>query len=745
MTLPYKCRICSNPDLTPVIDLKTQVITSRWPTYGDWSTPATPVALALCRGCGLVQLMETTSAPELYEHDYGYRSGISNTMRQHLREYQTDILSRVACINPGDIIMDIGSNDSTMLQYYSPEYRRIGCDPTGSQFAQYYGQVELIPTYFTRDNFVAYAGSDAKCQIISSISMFYDLPDPVQFARDIYACLAHDGIWTCEQSYILSMLKTNSIDTICHEHIEYYGLAQVKRIADMSGFKIINVSFNDCNGGSFRVYFAKAESQRYEECTALIQSILADETAHKLSEPATYTAFMSRVDAQVSRLKQLLSWTKANNKRVYIYGASTKGNCLLQYADIKESDIPFAVERNLSKVGKMTSTGIPIISEETMRAEPPDYLLVLPWHFKEEILSRESAFLDAGGQFIFPLPVFTIVSKRPKVLITGASGMIARYVCQEYIADTDSGALVYAVSRQQQQQNQANPSGFQLNIQIPEYSYNNLAEIIQTIRPDILIHLAGVSSAAYSTANPLETLRANGMLTAQICDILFKLKAETGHMTSFFNAGSAEVYKGHVQFHVPEDCQDKQHIHPYSIAKAMGQDIVSWYNKTYGLPWTTGILFTIESPHKRPEFLLNKVAAYLRANDFSQPLCIGPLTSSRNILHASDCAKAIRLIMNMKYPQATYNICGLQEYVMSNLVESLMQSMNISFVHTINGYTLADGRPLILINQNQQSGFDSKETHITGAPDRLIGLGWIPKYTIKTILADCLAGPASTP
>ena len=424
------CRICKNNNLLDVITLGEQYITSRFPNYGDFSTPKTSIVLCMCQQCGLIQLRETTESSELYEYEYGYRSGISNTMRSHLKEYQEEICSKVS-LKEGDVIVDIGSNDSTMLQYYDNKVRRIGVDPTGSQFQQFYGEVELLPTYFNYENFTNRFGN-TKCKMVSSISMFYDLPDPVQFAKDIHSVLKEDGIWTCEQSYLLTMLRTNSIDTICHEHLEYYSLHQIKEIADRADFKIIDVKFNDCNGGSFRIYFAKRESTFYEEKTELVSRILKEEDEYGIMNPLLYTDFVQRCKSEVQYLKDFIDTANKNGKKVYVYGASTKGNCTLQYADLGEKDMKYAVERNPRKVGKMTSTGIEIISEETMRADPPDYLLVLPWHFREEILVREREFLEGGGQFIFPFPHFEIVGLKEKVLITGSEGMIANYVKKEF-------------------------------------------------------------------------------------------------------------------------------------------------------------------------------------------------------------------------------------------------------------------------------------------------------------------------
>jgi len=406
MTTLLECRLCKSASLTNVIDLGEQYITSRFPVHGDWSTPKTRMSLCRCNNCFLIQTSQTTTSADMYEHEYGYRSGISNTMRAHLKNYQQEILGKVN-LQPNDAVLDIGSNDSTMLQYYNTNLKRIGVDPTGSQFKQYYGAVELVPTYFTKSNFQEVYGN-LKCKVISSISMFYDLPDPVQFATDIHDILDDEGIWTCEQSYLLSMLETNSIDTICHEHLEYYAIRQIKDIADRAGFKIIDISFNDCNGGSSRVYFAKKSSQ-HKEATAALEAILDKEKAAGLNTPAAFTDFMVRVNIQVKKLTEFIESARKEGKETWVYGASTKGNCLLQYANLGESSLKYAVERNPQKIGKMTATGVPIIGEETMRESPPAYLLVLPWHFRTEIIERENAFLEKGGGLIFPFPEFTVV------------------------------------------------------------------------------------------------------------------------------------------------------------------------------------------------------------------------------------------------------------------------------------------------------------------------------------------------
>lgn len=723
ITYLTNCRICKNSNLLDVINLGEQSITSRFPVYGDFSTPKTTIVLCMCQECGLIQLRETTNSSELYEYEYGYRSGISNTMRSHLKEYQEEILSKVV-LNPGDTIVDIGSNDSTMLQYYSSELNRIGVDPTGKQFENYYGNVKLLPTYFNYENFTNNFGN-IKCKMVSSISMFYDLPDPVQFAKDIHSILETDGIWTCEQSYLLTMIRTNSIDTICHEHLEYYALHQVKNIADRAGFKIIDVKFNDCNGGSFRIYFAKQESNLYFENTELVNEILSSENKYGIMNPSIYSDFMTNCDTQVKYLKDFITNVNSNGKKVYIYGASTKGNCLLQYANIDESLIKYAVERNPNKVGKMTSTGIEIISEETMRESPPDYLLVLPWHFRKEIIERERVFLENGGQFIFPFPQFEIVGAKPKLLITGCDGMISHYVKTQF-----NDYNMYGISR-----STLNAEDKIVKFIFDMKNTSQLQDVLSIVKPDVIIHLASISSSKYALHNPIDTLYANGMLTAQICDIIHK----KGWNTKLFNASSSEIYKGHNDYEVQEDDHNMFHLHPYSIAKTMGHSIVEFYRNNYGLPFSNGVIFTTESPLKRNEFLLNKVAEHIRAwkNGNKITLRVGNLDSYRAILHAEDVAKAIQLIVSQEKGQ-NYIISNDNHHSMFDLVLKLYSIAEIEVERKHNILYEKESNLEVLVVENSIVGCESTPTNIRGESKKLKELGWIPTIDIDSILKELL-------
>ena len=404
-----KCRICGNTHLERVLDLGKQMLTGIFPCEKDLDITTGPLYLVKCIGgdevCGLLQLEHSYDLDEMYGENYGYRSGLNASMVSHLGNKVKKILDRVE-LNKGDLIIDIGSNDSTTLQAYpSSEMILVGIDPTGVKFSKYYpSHIQLIPDFFS-STLVNERFPGKKAKIITSFSMFYDLEDPIDFMQQVYDVLSDEGVWVFEQSYMPTMLETNSYDTVCHEHLEFYTLRQIKWMTDRVGFKIIDVEFNSINGGSFSVTVLK--TSKGIKLSSQVQKILDDECGKGLDTLIPYKEFAHRVAQAKHNLLTFIADSHAAKKTVAALGASTKGNVLLQYCGLTAKEIEFVGEVNAEKFGCYTpGTWIPIISEEELLAKEVDYLIVLPWHFKEFFIKNKKF---RKSKLVFPLPQIEVI------------------------------------------------------------------------------------------------------------------------------------------------------------------------------------------------------------------------------------------------------------------------------------------------------------------------------------------------
>jgi hypothetical protein len=404
-----KCRISGSSNLVSVLNLGHQALTGVFPKRGADPVPEGPLELVWCPESGLLQLKHSFLPTDLYGENYGYRSGLNESMVDHLSSKILG-LENLVHLNDGDVVLDIGSNDGTSLgAYTNKKLRRIGIDPTGEKFKSFYQDgIELIADFFSADAFKKLCPRQAK--IVTSISMFYDLEDPIGFARQVASILADDGVWHLEQSYMPSMLRSTSYDTVCHEHLEYYSLATLIKILDAADLVPIQVITNAVNGGSFAVTACKRSSVQFKKDASVIDWMLDQEDRMGLTTPRPFREFEERVFRHRQDLIRLIKSLRADGKTILGYGASTKGNVLLQFCGLNAQDIPAIADVNEYKFGRLTpGTQIPIISESEARAIKPDYFLVLPWHFKSGIVHREKLFLQNGGRMIFPLPEIEII------------------------------------------------------------------------------------------------------------------------------------------------------------------------------------------------------------------------------------------------------------------------------------------------------------------------------------------------
>lgn len=399
------CRVCKSSNLTPVMTLGEQSLSGVFPEIGESDPIYGPLDLVYCNNCSLIQLKHSFPAELMYGDNYGYRSGLNQSMVDHLSRKANSLFDRY-CQKGSSTVLDIGSNDGTLLNSIASKAKKlVGIDPTSGKFREYYNpKIEVITDFFSAEK---YFEASINADLILSISMFYDLEDPISFAQQVESILTPEGVWHLEQSYAVTMIDATSYDTICHEHLEYYTVSSLEFILSKAGMKIIDVEINDINGGSIALTAAKKSSKHQPSEMA---NWIRRYEAKKLQDPLKILyEFSVATRNHRENLIDLLQTLKNDNKSVWGMGASTKGNVLLQYCGISTDFIEKIVEVNPYKFGRWTpSSHIPIVPESEMNLHRVDYALVLPWHFKSTMLARSGEFMRLGGKLIFPLPQITI-------------------------------------------------------------------------------------------------------------------------------------------------------------------------------------------------------------------------------------------------------------------------------------------------------------------------------------------------
>ncbi len=410
------CRICGSKKIINVIDLKKQFIQGSFikKGYPQPYKKKIPLMLVLCKNCLLLQTLYTVNKKTLYKN-YWYSSGINSTMRSHLKNLVIEAKSffkKKLKIN----VLDIGCNDGTLLSYYPKNFNCFGIDP--SQIIKKISSKKIfkINDFFPPKKETALTFR-SKFSLITSIAMFYDIDDPNKFVKEIKLSLKKNGIWIFELSYLVDMLRLNSFDTICHEHLEYYSFQTLKYLMETNGLKIFKVSRNNINGGSIRCFVTHIDNDKYEnqKYQREIKNLMNNEKKLRINNVLIYKKFYKNISNIKKKLRTLILAANNKSRKIYVLGASTKGNTILQFLDLKKNIIQLAVERNKQKIGaKIIGDNIKIISEKEALKNKPDYYLVLPWHFKSEIIKRESKFLKSGGKLIFPLPNVEVISYKNK-------------------------------------------------------------------------------------------------------------------------------------------------------------------------------------------------------------------------------------------------------------------------------------------------------------------------------------------
>jgi 2-polyprenyl-3-methyl-5-hydroxy-6-metoxy-1,4-benzoquinol methylase len=410
-----ECRICRSKTLKKIIDLNSQYIQG---SFIKKNSPRPylkkiPLQLVLCPKCTLVQLLHTTKKEILYKN-YWYESGINKTMKLHLSELVNTLYDLKKNETKKIRALDIGCNDGTLLNFYPRNVEKYGIDPSQITNKIDKKKINLIKDFFPLQK-KKFKKLKIKFDLITSIAMFYDLDKPNLFVKSIKKHLKNNGIWVFELSYLLDMLKLNSFDTICHEHLEYYSLSSLNFLMKSNGLKIFKVTKNKINGGSIRCFVTHEKNEIYDQKKFInsINKMFTIERKIKINSTKIYNNFYTKINKFKVTLQRIIKNIKKKNQTIYVLGASTKGNTILQFLDIDSKIIPYAIERNKEKIGAKTiGSNIQIISEQSIEKQQPDYKLVLPWHFKQEIINREKNFIKNNGKLIFPLPKIKIIDKK---------------------------------------------------------------------------------------------------------------------------------------------------------------------------------------------------------------------------------------------------------------------------------------------------------------------------------------------
>ncbi len=413
VTLHDRCRLCQGV-LDPVLDLGHLALPT-FPRPEDDPAPRVPLDLTTCRTCGLVQLRHTVSPDALFR-TYWYRSSTNEAMQAELTDIVRAALAAVD-VEANDPVIDIGANDGFLLSQYPlclPHRRpeRIAFEPAHNlkdacrRHAEQHWAEYFPPTGETRATHVLPVAWRRKVKVLTSIACFYDVEDPTAFVQAVDVLLAEDGVWIVQLQDLAQTVEATAFDCVCAEHLTYWSLASFEFLLARTDvdLHIVHAERRPINGGSLRLLIRRRHHTVDETVHTLAEQEAASITWQAL-ERFAWSAVVARTQIEAA----VHAATRAG-LTVDLYGPSTKAETLTQWVGLGPPRIRQAWERHPDKIGRLTAMGIPIVDEETGRADPPDLLLVGIWQFREGILRREADYLAGGGRLLFPLPVVDVVS-----------------------------------------------------------------------------------------------------------------------------------------------------------------------------------------------------------------------------------------------------------------------------------------------------------------------------------------------
>ena len=401
------CRNCKNTELFDLFSLGKISFTGRFPNTIRQNVPKAYLNVLMCKKCKLVQLDRNFDLNYLYGKSYGYRTGINKTMTDHVRKIVRKC-SALIKLKPKQYVLDIGSNDATLLNFYANDIIKVGVDPLVNKYKKFYKKINYKISNFFKIKDIEKIKIKKKFKIISALSVFYDLRDPNKFIKEIKKILDDKGVFVLEHVDLYYIIKNNIFDTICHEHLVFYSTKIIIEMMKNNDLKVFNHEYNEINGGSSRYYICHSKANF--KVSKNIKKVLLRENLQGIELKKTYKLFFTKILNEKIKLIKLIKKIKNEKQDIHGYGASTKGNVLLQFYNINNKVVNYIADRNPLKWNSFTpGTKIKIISESQSRKIKPHFYLVLPWHFKNEILIREKNIRKKGTKFIFPLPKVRVV------------------------------------------------------------------------------------------------------------------------------------------------------------------------------------------------------------------------------------------------------------------------------------------------------------------------------------------------
>jgi GDPmannose 4,6-dehydratase len=582
------CRVCGSNKLTSLFSLGDIYISTFVNNPGE-NIGKAPLELVWCENCKLVQLKHTAPQELMYSKHYWYHSGLNPVIINDLKEI-SEVAVKMVDLKEGDVVLDIGANDGTLLGFYPKGYLRIGCEPATNLINELKEKCEIaIDDFWSYEKFMEKVG-DKKAKIITAIGMFYDMENPNQFIRDSARVLDENGIFIAQLMTSKKMLEKNDVGNICHEHLEYYSYDSLKYLFEKNGLEIFKVEENSINGGSYRLF-----ARLYKN-----GSIDYKETITK----EDYLNFAKRIEENKLECVNFIKELSKQGKRVYGYGASTKGNTILQYYGLYKEDIKGIAEISQEKFGKYTvGTDIPILKEEDVKKEA-DYFLVLPYAFKDSFIKKEHEWINKGGKFIFALPELEVYpsTNKKKALILGITGQDGSYLAELLL---EKGYEVHGMIRKSATGNTKNIKHILDKIILHRGDLNDevsIFKIISEIMPEEIYNEADQDHAGWSYDTAAYSYEVTGAAVGKILEIIKQINPKI----KFFQPLTSNIFG--ITDESPQTEETKMNPQsPYACAKAFAYHLCKFYREVYNMPVYTAIFYNHESPRRTEEYVTRKI------------------------------------------------------------------------------------------------------------------------------------------